>query len=366
MARELQSLPPMKTTLASVLTLVVLSSIAGCGARDAGDADADASTSDVVGVTDLAELEAAFGLRKDVKVDGQWTRGDDRLHAGPCWQERFANPGHDPSHWELRRYTNGAAFFRKLGVTPEEGDERAVRCVDYDVDSGEGQVETYSLEGMSLDVAFRTKLGVPGSYEGAMGSMYLDFARVAVQVQDAEHLCGLYDLAGQQGSIDPAIKAGADAVAACPRADAPDCQERAYNVCKWVFVANTQDEGTIDFPAFTGGLRFLGTANDDVSASVAAFVYRYAMKNNTDALRFSMAADPVGSFVAHRPGKSEVEDVTVYDRLEVHHVAVNGYTEGLYLTVLNESDPAAHAVASCTRTLAADGQPTTSYACTGL
>ena len=56
MARELQSLPPMKTTLASVLMLVVLSSIAGCGARDAGDADADASTSDVVGVTDLATL----------------------------------------------------------------------------------------------------------------------------------------------------------------------------------------------------------------------------------------------------------------------------------------------------------------------
>lgn len=358
----------MKAASASALSLLLFSALAACGSHDSGDASGtDGATSDVVGVTDLSELEAALGLEKDVKVGGQWKRGDDRLHAGACWQERFADPGQDPGQWEFRRYTSGAAFFRKLGVTAEDGDERAVHCVDYDVDDLSGGLETRSLQGMSLDVAIRSKLGKPGPLEGAMGSEYLDFERDALQIQDAEHFCGLYgldDTDAPQSAIDPALEAGRAAQAACAEPDSQACQDNVYNVCKWVFVANTQNEGTVDFPAFANGWRLLGSAKGDVSASVEAFVYRYALKNNKDALRFSMAADPVGAFVSHRV--SATEDVTVYEKLEVHHVVTPGATESLFLTVRNESDAPAHAVASCTRAVDATGAPTITYVCTGL
>lgn len=355
----------MKIAFASFLAMAALATMAGCADHD--DATADdlgSDASEVVGVTDLTEMEAAFGLEKDVKLaNGKWSRGDAQLKAGACWQARFGPNAAHPESWELRRYKTGAAFFRKLGVGPLEGDERAVRCVDIDAGFG-GQKETFSLEGISLDVAFRMKLGKLGGSEGAAGHLYMDFSRVSIEVQDADHLCGFYDLTNNAKSIDPALKAGTTALTACNAAHGTDCDAKSYAACKTAFAADTKGDGTIDRPAFRG-LRFVGLTDTSLEPSVEAFVYAYAMKTDTDARKFSMAADPVGGFMSHKT--VGIDEIAIYEKLAVHHLTLNGQVEAMYLTGAGETgDPTAHAKASCTRSVDAHGTPTTAYACKGL
>jgi hypothetical protein len=309
-------------------------------------------------------MEAAFGLEKDVKLaNGKWSRGDAQLKSGACWKARFGPGAAHPESWELRRYKTGAAFFRKLGVGPLEGDERAVRCVDIDAGFG-GQKETYSLEGLSLDVAFRMNLGKLGGSDGAAGHLYLDFSRTSIEVQDPDHLCGFYGLEHNEKSIDPALKAGTVKLNACNAAHGTDCDHQAVEACKAAFVADAKGDGSIDRPAFRG-MRFIGIQDQSIDPSVEAFVYKFAMKSDTDARKFSMAADPVGAFKSRK--QVGIDDVAIYEKLAVHHLTLNGQVEALYLTAASETgDPTAHARASCTRSIDAQGTPTTAYACKGL
>lgn len=356
----------MKIAFASFLAMAALATMAGCVNHDddASSDDLGSDASEVVGVTDLTEMEAAFGLEKDVKLpNGKWSRGDAQLKAGACWQARFGAGAAHPENWELRRYKTGAAFFRKLGVGPLEGDERAVRCVDIDAGFG-GQKETFSLEGLSLDTAFRMKLGKLGGSEGAAGHLYLDFSRVSIEVQDADHLCGFYDLTGNEKSIDPALKAGTTALNACSAAHGTSCDTKSYDACKTAFAADTKGDGSIDRPAFRG-LRFVGLTDTSLEPSVEALVYRYAMKTDTDARKFSMAADPVGEYKSHKT--VGIDEIAIYEKLAVHHLKLNGQVEAMYVTGATEiTDPTAHAKATCTRKLDAKGEPTTAYACTGI
>lgn len=351
----------MKTSFACTLSLVALAGLAGC-ANPSDEPTPEGASSDIVGVTDLTEMEAALGLEKDVKLpNGQWSRGDDKLKAGACWKSRFASADHDASTWEFRRYKNGAAFFRKAGVGALEGDQRAVRCVDVDVNTS-GAPETFAFEGLALDVVVRSKLGAFQGASGGAGHEYMDFARMPIAVQDADHLCGFHDLSGHEASIDPALRAGSEAMRRCGGPDV-DCAFVAIEACKLAFAADAQGDGSIDRPAFSG-LRFLETQDGSIDPSVAAFAYRYAQKTNTDAKAFSMSTDPIGTYRAtsQRPG----DTITSYEKMEVHHLTRAG-VEGLYLTAPNQpGNPKPSAKASCERRLGANGQPVTGYACSGL
>src|SRR5690349_15997207 len=110
-----------------LLALVTFTTIACGQSADEISGAPSASEADVVGVEDLAPLEAELGLVKDVKVNGVWTRDVKR---GDCWQRAQAA---EPK-WEFRRYKNGAAFFDKKGTAPATGDSRPVLCLDLESD----------------------------------------------------------------------------------------------------------------------------------------------------------------------------------------------------------------------------------------
>lgn len=127
------------------LAVVLVSCLAGCAAEPAKDAAS--SSEDVVGVTDLGELEAAVGLEPG---DGGT---DEMLHAGACYRALVARSSE--VEYEFRRYGNGASYFAKEGSGVNSGAHRPVVCVD----RFEGRLPAHSLSGVVLDAILRYDLG---------------------------------------------------------------------------------------------------------------------------------------------------------------------------------------------------------------
>jgi hypothetical protein len=129
-----------------LLLVLPFTLLAACSAQSSDDSAT--SGADVVGVSDLGALEQHLALVRD---PGH-TRPENILINGPCYTQ-LDTPG--PSNWNLRRYTNGAAFFL---VAPNGSPLNPLVCVDFDVASGDG-TRTVGLSGLSLDIAQRYPLG---------------------------------------------------------------------------------------------------------------------------------------------------------------------------------------------------------------
>ena len=120
-----------------LLVLGLAASTVACSASPSTN-ETESNDSDITGVTDLTEMESALGLTKDYKKpDGQWSRGDDKLKAGECYQQLMNGP--DAANYIFRRYSNGASFFKKLNAGAESGDERPVICVDVEFQKWNGR-----------------------------------------------------------------------------------------------------------------------------------------------------------------------------------------------------------------------------------
>lgn len=126
-----------------------VTAIVGCAAPvdEAPTAPAD----EVIGITDLATLEAKLDLRKATAAAPGSARA---FEAGACYKALLGTNRGYPAY-EARRYANGAAFFAKKGSGPNSSDTRPVLCVDFHQDD----VALESLSGVSLDAILRLDLG---------------------------------------------------------------------------------------------------------------------------------------------------------------------------------------------------------------
>jgi hypothetical protein len=238
---------------------------------------------DLVGVADLALIERTFGLERDVKVDGVFTRDPAR---GRCLA---AYPGA-----QLRRYKTGAAFFSPHRADdPERGHDRPVQCVDLDEPG-------MALDGVALDAVFRFDLGRPLGFDAAPGGeIYVGFERGALHVL----------------TTDSARGPSADEVAA---------------------QRGTRGASVVGSPLFVDGyladvtrrgLRFHGrdasTAEDAlvISGSLAAFAYAAGYARTGSA--FSFARDPLGS----------LRDVPRDRALVDEHRTASSFRQALYLPI---------------------------------
>lgn len=347
-------------TRTGMLLAMSIGLLAGCSA-ESSPAD-EVAEEDVVGVTDLTALESALGLAKDVKTKGgAYSRKDAILKSGPCYLLTRGPNATDAKSWEFRRYTNGAAFFRKLGTAPATGDQRPVACVD--LDSAEGN--TLALEGFALDAALRYGLGRLEGSDGGAGHAYLTFAKGEIEVRDAEHHCGFYDLSTSEPSNDPAWKAGSAEFADCrsQKGTEDQCNTYAYEACKAAFAADAAPL-SVDRPKYQGNL-VLGFGFADLQPQVAMVAYRFALKKAAESDAFSLTNDPIGRYVSHE-GVSELHSITHYDHADVDHSMENPGVEAI--RILTKGAPGAKpaVLAECKRSIADTGVPTGAFTCTGL
>jgi len=345
----------MKRMGRGVVGVVLLFGAVGCAGEDESFGPADES--DVVGVTDIGRLEAAFKLTKDVQKNGKWTRSDAALKAGGCYEQHLGPGAKEPQNWQFRRYTDGAAFFRKPNTGAASGDKRPIACVDID-DRDLGGV---SLDGIVLDAALRYKMGAPIGSEGAAGHAYVSFEEGAVEIRDAAHFCGLFVSEGESGP-EPGYQAYNDELKKCKAAKNADCETSAYNACVWWTTIDAQAD-TIDRPGW-GNVHVVGVGS--VPVEVASLVYKYSLAKGNQSNVFSLGDDPVGVFESSGGNAEGAWSVSRYSRLDVHHVVSKG-DEALYITPKSSDKKiAGSAVVSCHRTIDAANHPTGSYACKGL
>jgi hypothetical protein len=153
------------------VTLIACSTLfMGCSADSAETDVAESPGDEVVGVTDLSLVEKTFGLERDARLNGAWSRDVAR---GAC----FAAYAAGDSSVQYRRYKNGAAFFRaEQGGDLERTRERPLLCVDLDHPQ-------LSLDGVGLDAVFRLDLGKPIATDSAPGGeVYLNLERGRLHV----------------------------------------------------------------------------------------------------------------------------------------------------------------------------------------
>jgi hypothetical protein len=232
--------------------LVVGSMTAAVGCASPSHEEAAGSGEAITGVTDLSEMESALGLFRDTPdpTTHKYERTEAKLAAGPCYVKWMT--GANAGQYELRRYTTGAAFFKKAGPGLAAGDERPVLCVDVDVDNGDNKGTTYTtaVSDIEIDAVLRYRLGAPTGGDGAAGTFYDDFQNGTVSTHGG--YC-------PQSGFDPLAK---DAM-------------------------STFCFGHVEFP---GG--------KEMSGELQLLVYQYAYKNNKATNRYSFAADPVGRFIS--------------------------------------------------------------------
>src|SRR4051794_15791707 len=99
----------------ALLSLGLLVAVPACAASANGETGGPPSEDEVVGITDLGTLERALSFTKDAAdAQGHFRRSDAALHAGPCFKRTIGSA--NGASFEVRRYTNGAAFFHKKGT----------------------------------------------------------------------------------------------------------------------------------------------------------------------------------------------------------------------------------------------------------
>jgi hypothetical protein len=306
--------------LSNRLVTLVLATVSvttfGCSANDSSvDESADA----VTGVTDLTEVEAAFGLVKDFKdAQGNWSRPPSKLENGPCFKKLRGGP--DGASYEFRRYTNGAAFFKRENAGAASGPRRPVLCMDVDLAvpglPGESTLEFSDLE---LDAAIRYRIGRPEGLEGAAGSTYSGFENGYFRYTNM--FCdGHFDALGK----------------------------------------NALESGCLSEVKFPG--------SNGTDASLVTLVYQYAWKNAQGTDLYSFQDDPVGRYVS-TDGDASVQHLR-FEKLDAHRIAPSpsspaGPTEMLAITRKGvDMGIVQAALAVCSRTPVGDGRY--SVSCAGL
>lgn len=250
-----------------------------------------ANDSDLTGVTDLTDMEAALGLQKDwQQADGTWYRGNDKLEAGACYKKLIAGP--DGASYQFRRYSTGASFFKKLDAGAESGDERPVLCVDIDIERWEGSKsyrETMALNDFEIDSVIRYRLGTPKGSDGAAGSIYNTFEGGAVHYINAT----CYG----EGST---------------------------------FTFDPTSEGEISRSCLAGAM-FPGS-NGEVGGAGLLTVYQYARLKAHETNRFSYDADAVGRFIRVKGQWDSPDQVVEYEHMDLHIVRDGSDTTRFRLT----------------------------------
>jgi len=341
-------------------TLIAMS-ITGCAA----DTDATyAGESEIVGVTDLSRLESAWGLKKDSQINGAWQRSDEKLKAGYCYQEKIGAFAKEPQNWEFRRYTTGAAFFRKANTGAASGDKRPIACIDIDSSFSD---YTMGIDGFMLDAALRYNLGKPFGSEGAAGHLYVSFGEngdKAVEIRDADHFCGLF--AGNPGP-EPGLKAFDAELAKCQSSGGADCEMVASNACKWWTTIDAQSD-TLDRPAWQNNYVVGLTGVEHFTPQHMMMAYKYALMKGKQSDIFSIGDDPIGKFAkVDVSGTPESFWVAArYEHLDVHQVYKKG-DEALYVTPKSSDKKIeSSAIAACHRSVDTTGKATSDFKCTGL
>lgn len=262
-----------------LLALGLAASTVACSASTSTDGAAGSSDSDITGVTDLGEMESALGLWKDTKKpDGTWSRGDDKLKAGGCYQKTVG--GADGASYQFRRYSNGASFFKKLGAGAASGDERPVVCVDVDIDRWYGNQEeqsTMALSDFEVDAVIRYRLGTPQGSEGAAGSSYDSFNGGMVHWSNV--------LCYGEGST---------------------------------YVFDSLSPGELAHGCLSGA-QFPGSGNE-IDGAALLTVYQYAYAKGTQSNRFSADGDAVGRFIKVKGDWQSPEQVLEYENADLHIV----------------------------------------------
>jgi hypothetical protein len=337
--------------------------VGGCSASssssssDSSSPNVGADTNDVVGVEDLASVEAELGLVKDRRnADGQWSRGDAKLTAGACYKKAMAaNP-----NWEFRRYVNGAAFFpSEQANVPGHGESRALTCVDVDMEGDRGGA--LSIEGFALDAALRFHLGRPLGVDAAMMHVSVGFERGYLYGQGIDAYCGVHDLSTGEGPpAPPAINAGVDAYFACHQGGGEDsaCLSAAQKACVDSGKKEMATTMMLSRPSLNGvmvsEIHVAGEPGEYVPASLAAVTMRYAEKKAKSADIFNMSQDPVGTLTKiDHGGVNGTGWITHarFSRLDVHYF-IDASREVIAITPKSSDDnPEAHAVALCKRSI---------------
>lgn len=349
----------MKRIGIGLVAVGLLAGAPGCAA-DSEDFD-QLAESDVVGVTDIARLETVFKLTKDVQKNGKWARSDAELKAGGCYQEHLGPGAKEPQNWQFRRYTDGAAFFRKANTGAASGDKRPITCVDIDG----RDADAVSLSGIVLDAALRYKMGAPQGIENGPGS-YVAFDNGGVGVVDASNFCtrGLDGVSEKEAGSEPGYRAFYDELKKCTSAKKPNCEQVALNACIWWTTVDAQAD-TLDRPGW-GNMRLQDLGSLDVSPQTASLAYKYSLMKGNQSNVFSLADDPVGLFESTAGNPEGPWSVVRYSRLDVHHVVSKG-DEALYITPKSSDKKiAASAIVSCHRAIDATNHPTGKYTCKGL
>lgn len=308
----------MSSTRLALASLFVagVTSLAGCSTETASsDVASGGDEQDITGVTDLSELESAFGLSKDTKdAQGNWGRHKDILTNGPCYKRTVGGP--DGASYQFRRYSSGAAFFKKLGAGPQSGDERPVVCVDVDRWGIEG-VSTMEVDDFQVDSAIRYRLGAPTGGDGAAGSYYEGFAN------------GHFRFSNWY------------------------CSEQPFEpLNQSAFGSSCLSEVT-----FPGG--------NGVDADLVTLVYQYAHKHAVGTDRFSTLNDAAGRFVSME-GSWETKEVHLhFERLDAHLTRFENGSRAIFLTPKGTEPSINLAVAACLISASGDDGRST-YGCNGL
>lgn len=287
----------------------------GCAASEPGAASNDDA---ITGVTDLSEMESALGLYGDTKdTHGNYERPEAKLEAGPCYVKLMKGP--DAANYELRRYTTGAAFFKKEGAGLASGAERPVLCVDVDVDASENGdgAQTIMVSDIEIDSVLRYRLGAPTGGDGAAGTFYDDFQNGAVSYH------GGY--CPENSSFDPLA---------------------ANAMSTFCF-------GEVKFPGDSGA-----------DGRLQLLVYEFASKKAAKTNRYSMAADPVGRFVSMQ-GDYTSQHIR-FEHLDGHSSQnKDGTVTTIAITPKNsDNDIAAKALVTCT--IAQTDNEVYDVKCTGI
>ncbi|MFO0735207.1 MAG: hypothetical protein U0270_04980 [Labilithrix sp.] len=310
--------------------LATVALLIGCSASPA---PAESSSEDVVGVTDLTEMESALGLKPG-------PRDPAKLQAGQCYQRTIGSIY--GGLFEFRAYVNGAAFFPKRGTAPGTGDQRAVTCVDVDAEN-----RPMALGGVALDVALRYRLGAPKANLFGTGHSYALFQNGMAETGYGDQFCGHGParFGGFANAINPAFVTS------------------DHDECLASFGRDMTEDG-IDRPAFDSERYFyeleLNNSRDHVSGELASLVYRYAQKSAVGVDAFTVANDPVGRLV------TEDGPHLRFEHLDAHDVRAYG-TQLIAITPkLSDGDIIGRAVAMCTRRVNDRGEATSDFSCRGL
>jgi hypothetical protein len=263
---------------ALVLVLGLAVSTVACAASPSTD-EAESNDSDLTGVTDLSEMESALGLWKDHKLpNGQWSRSDAKLEAGACYKKLIGGP--DGASYQLRRYSNGASFFKKLGAGAASGDERPILCVDIDYARWNGTTTvaaTTSLDDFEIDSVVRYRLGAPEGSDGAAGSMYNLFIGGGI------HYSNFWCYGdGPTFQFDPTSEA--------------EVGRRCLS-----------------------GMTFPGSGGE-IDGAALLTVYRFARLKSVEDNKFSYASDHVGRFIKVTGTWDTPEQVIAFENADLHIV----------------------------------------------